>query len=215
MINKQMKFINSILAIFFIVLIFISCKEEEKRVLTEEEINYSKTIAHIRESHDFYMKTNPNSPFNAKGKVDFKPLKYFEPNMEYIFKSKLILYDSQDSVTILGTKGEERKFVSYGYFNIEYKNENYKLNVYQGYEPSIGSYYGIWFTDETTNKESYGVGRYLNMRIVDDPDHIYTIDFNAAYNPYCAYSKEFTCAIPRKEDHIGFAIKAGEKKFYD
>jgi len=211
-----MKKNNYFLLSLIVILTFTTCKkEEEERILTPEEIKYKQQISHIREAHDFYMKTNPDSPFNSKGKVKFQPLKYFEPNMDYIFKSKLYRYDTIDTVKIFSTKGEERAFTRFGYFNIEYENTIHKLNVYKGFIPDIGEYYSIWFTDETTNKETYGVGRYLNMRIVDDPENIYTIDFNATYNPYCAYSKDFSCAIPRKEDHIGFAIKAGEKKFYD
>lgn len=210
-----MKILSKIVLLVTVLLIISACKEEEKRVLTPEEIKYSEQIAHIREQHNIYMKTNPNSPFNYKGKVEFHPLNYFEPDMRYIYNSKLYQYDTKDTVVVFGTKGEEREFVRYGYFNIEHENEVYKLNVYQGYEEEIGVYYSVWFTDETTNDETYGVGRYLNVRIVNDPENTYTIDFNAAYNPYCAYSKEYSCAIPRKEDHIGFAIKAGEKKFHD
>ncbi|WKZ70767.1 MAG: DUF1684 domain-containing protein [Melioribacteraceae bacterium] len=210
-----MKILSKIVLLVTVLLIISACKEEEKRVLTPEEIKYSEQIAHIREQHNIYMKTNPNSPFNYKGKVEFHPLNYFEPDMRYIYNSKLYQYDTKDTVVVFGTKGEEREFVRYGYFNIEQENEVYKLNVYQGYEEEIGVYYSVWFTDETTNDETYGVGRYLNVRIVNAPENTYTIDFNAAYNPYCAYSKEYSCAIPRKEDHIGFAIKAGEKKFHD
>ncbi|MCZ7603870.1 MAG: DUF1684 domain-containing protein [Melioribacteraceae bacterium] len=210
-----MKILSKIVLLVTVLLIISACKEEEKRVLTPEEIKYSEQIAHIREQHNIYMKTNPNSPFNYKGKVEFYPLNYFEPDMRYIYNSKLYQYDTKDTVVVFGTKGEEREFIRYGYFNIEHENEVYKLNVYQGYEEEIGVYYSVWFTDETTNDETYGVGRYLNVRIVNDPENTYTIDFNAAYNPYCAYSKEYSCAIPRKEDHIGFAIKAGEKKFHD
>ena len=71
----------------------------------------------------------------------------------------------------------------------------------------------MWFTDKTTNKESYGVGRYLRMEVFDDPDYIYEVDFNLAYNPYCAYSVDFSCAVPTKDDYIDLAITAGEKTF--
>ncbi|MCL4278406.1 MAG: DUF1684 domain-containing protein, partial [Ignavibacteriaceae bacterium] len=75
-------------------------------------------------------------------------------------------------------------------------------------------YYSIWFTDKTTGKETYGVGRYLDFELNENPDFIYTIDFNKAYNPYCAYSAMFTCPIPRKEDYIDMSIEAGEKNFH-
>ena len=55
----------------------------------------------------------------------------------------------------------------------------------------------------------------MNFTKVDDPENIYTIDFNLTYNPYCAYTKDYTCPIPSKDDHIDIAITAGEKKFHD
>jgi len=211
------KNINKFLVLVMVVLLFAACqeKEEEKKVLTPEEQEYAKTMEHIRLQTNRWMKSNPDSPFNAKDKVEFHPLNYFEPDMDFIFKSKLTEYDSKDTVKVYGTKGEERTFIRFGYFNINYKDKDYKLNLYVGSTADGKTYPSIWFTDETTNDETYGVGRYLNIRLVDDPKHIYTLDFNAAYNPYCAYSKDYSCAIPRKEDHLGFAIKAGEKKFHD
>ena len=76
-------------------------------------------------------------------------------------------------------------------------------------------YHSIWFTDKTTNNETYGVGRYLPFDLNQDKNYKYTIDFNLAYNPYCAYSSDYSCAIPSKEDYIDLAIKAGELKYHD
>lgn len=212
-----MKKVNIFLILVLVILFFSACQEEEKekKVLTPDEQEYARTLEHIREQTDRWMKTNPDSPFNAKEKVEFHQLNYFEPNMDFIFKSKLTEYGSKDTVKVNGTKGEERTFVRYGYFTLNYNDETYKLNLYVGRTKEGKLYPSIWFTDETTNDETYGVGRYLNIRLMDDPEHIYTLDFNAAFNPYCAYSKDYSCAIPRKEDHLDFAIKAGEKKFHD
>ena len=52
------------------------------------------------------------------------------------------------------------------------------------------------------------MGRYLDFEKVDDPEHVYTLDFNLAYNPYCAYTSAYGCAIPRKEDRLDLAITA-------
>lgn len=213
--NKTMRRINEILFVILAAMVLISCKEKEKKVLTPEEKEYAKQIEHMRTQTDRWMRTNPDSPFNAKEKVEFHPLNYYEPNMDFIFKSKLYEYDPKDTVTVFGTKGEKRTFLRYGYFNINYEGQTHKLNLYVGRTADGKTYPSIWFTDETTNDETYGVGRYLNIRLSNDPEHIYTIDFNAAYNPYCAYSKEYSCAIPRKEDHLNFAVEAGEKKFHD
>jgi uncharacterized protein (DUF1684 family) len=105
--------------------------------------------------------------------------------------------------------------VRHGYFIFNYQDKEVKLNVYEGRSRDGEKYHSIWFTDKTTNEESYGVGRYLNFTKNDDPEYIYEIDFNKAYNPYCAYSKEYSCAIPTKEDYLDIAVTAGEKKFHD
>ncbi len=195
----------------FLVYLFIGCADE---LSPETKAYIAKVEQHRIEVND-YMKENPASPFNAKGKVEFHQLNYFDVNPELQFQSKLYEYNPKDTVTIYGTKGETRTSVRYGYVIFPYQNKTHKINVYQGQTSSGEKYYSIWFTDETTNKETYGVGRYLNFEKMEDPDHIYTVDFNYAYNPYCAYSKDYSCAIPTKEDHINAAITAGEKKFHD
>jgi uncharacterized protein (DUF1684 family) len=86
--------------------------------------------------------------------------------------------------------------------------------VYKSFSSKGETYYSIWFTDKTTNDETYGVGRYLDFELNDDENFIYTIDFNLAYNPYCAYNPDYTCAIPTKEDYVDLKIEAGEKKYH-
>ncbi len=193
-----------------LLLSLVSCGDN----YTPEEKKYISEIENYRQEKDDYMKNSADSPFNFKGKVHFEPLKYYDPDPEFVFKSKLFEYEDKDTITIFGTKGEERKAVRYGYVNLNYQNNVYKVNVYQGTSKTGETYYSIWFTDKTTNDETYGVGRYVDFEINPDPDFIYTIDFNLAFNPYCAYSPDYSCAIPTKEDYIALAIEAGEKKFH-
>jgi len=177
--------------------------------------NYISEVENFRKEKDDYMKNDPGSPFNQDSLVQFHPLKYYKVNTDFVFKSKLYEYAQKDTVKIFGTKGEERKALKFGYVNLDYKNKIYKLNVYKGWAKSGQPYYSIWFTDETTGKETYDVGRYIDFYLDRAPDSLYTVDFNLAYNPYCAYSSIYSCAIPRKEDHLNFAVEAGEKKFHN
>lgn len=185
------------------------------RNFTPEQKAYAKNIEIFRDEKNVSMREEPSSPFNFKGKVEFHDLKYFDVDPDFVFKSKLTEYNPKDTVTIYGTKGEARTAVRFGYVVFTYKSKDYKVNVYEGSSKNGEKYYSIWFTDLTTNKESYGVGRYIDFEKSDDPDYIYTIDFNLAYNPYCAYSPNYSCAVPTKEDFIPLEIKAGEKKFHD
>lgn len=209
--NATIKVVLLVSLMVFSTLSVTGCKKE----LTEEEKNYIARIERERDEKNNFMKNDPASPFNREPKTPFEPLKYFDVDPAYVFKSKLIRYSRQDTITIFGTKGEERKAVRLGYLNFFFEGKQHKVNVYEGYSRKTGEkYYSIWFTDKTTNDETYGVGRYIDFELNENPDYVYTLDFNTAYNPYCAYSPEYSCAIPTKEDVLDIAVRAGEKKFH-
>lgn len=201
------------LVVFALIsLLFGACKD--KRTDDQEMKKYIDELIKERKEKDYGLQFDINSPFNRDTTVTFKPLNYYEPNPEFIFKSRLIEYDIQDTVQILGTKGETRPTIVLGYVELAKDNKVHKINVYKSFDRTGSSYYSIWFTDRTTGNETYGVGRYLDFQLNENPDFIYTIDFNKAYNPYCAYSAMFTCPIPRTEDYIDMEIEAGEKNFH-
>jgi uncharacterized protein len=200
-----------ILLSLFCSLLLQSCG----RSYTTAEKEYITGIEKERLRKNEEMRNDPDSPFNRKGKIEFYNLKYFDPDPDFVFRSRLTPYNPQDTITVYGTKGEPRKAVRYGYLIWNYKNQKIKVNVYKGTAKDGQDYYAIWFTDYTTNKESYGVGRYIDFELSEDKNKIYDVDFNKAYNPYCAYSPDYSCAVPTKEDFIPVEIKAGEKKFHN
>ena len=209
--NKLRKYIIPVVILLFLIVLFFY---RDKRY-TPAEREYINKIEKLRLEKDMEMKNDPDSPFNQDPNAHFAPLKYFDVDPEFVFKSKLFEYNPKDTIKIYGTKGEERKVVKYGYVTITYKEKKYNVNVYKGKTKKGQEYYSIWFTDKTTNKESYGVGRYLDFEKMDDSNYVYTIDFNLAYNPYCSYSAKYSCAVPTKEDYLNIAVEAGEKKFHD
>ncbi len=182
---------------------------------TPEEKEYIKMIEENREITDEWMKDDPNSPFNYKGKISFNGLNYFDVDPSFVFKSKITAYDDQKYIPIFGTKGEERSALRFGYLSFNKDSKDYRLNLYANVGQDSSVYYSIWFTDRTTNNESYGVGRYLSFELNPNKDHIYSIDFNLAFNPYCAYSADYSCAIPSQEDFLDLKITAGEKIYHD
>ena len=196
---------------FAAMMVFNSCGKG----YTPEELIYIKSIHDSRVEKDSSFQNDPNSPFNFKGKVELHPLNYFNVDPDFVLNSKLTKYERMDTISVFGTKGEERTSIRFGYLKLNYNGSDFKLNVYESIYQDTLKYYSIWFTDQTTNNETYGVGRYINFDLNENPDHIYMIDFNMAYNPYCAYTSTYSCAIPTKEDHIDIDINAGEKKFHD
>ena len=209
----------SVITLMFMILLFLQygCgKKSDQLELKKSTLDssYVSELLKERAEKDSAMKHASYSPFVHDPKANYAPLKYYEPNPDFIFHSKLYKYDKTDTVDVFGTRGEVRRAVIEGYFILSYKGDEYRINLYKSAGKYGHFYYSIWFTDRTTGKETYGVGRYLDIEKVDDPDYIYTIDFNRAYNPYCAYSAEYTCPIPREEDYIDLEIKAGEKRFH-
>ena len=144
---------------------------------SSEQKEYIASIEKERAEKDDYMKSDPNSPFNQDEDAHFMPLRYYDPDADFVFKSKLYEYENKDTIKIYGTKGEERKAVKYGYIKINYDGKDFNINVYKGTSRTGIEYYSIWFTDKTTNKETYGVGRYLDFELNPDKDYVYTIDF--------------------------------------
>lgn len=195
----------------FMMISIISCSEKYSESVTEDE--YKVALMTERAEKDFNLKNDPHSPFNRDPEAKYDKLKYFDPDTNFIFKSKLYRFETTDTITIMGTRGEQRKAVKEGYVILEYDGQDHKLNVYKSYGPQGQSYYSIWFTDETSGEETYHIGRYLDFDFIPDEDFVYTIDFNLSYNPYCAYSELFTCPIPTEEDHLSFKVLAGEKNF--
>ena len=178
----------------------------------EKAFDAAAVLKH-RAAKDAYFRDNAQSPFNKPVAVPFSPLKYFAPDPAWVFRSKLHPYPHPEPVTILDTKGRKRDGVVFGYLTLNKEDVSHTLRVYRMHDSGGRVSWAVWFTDRTTGKTTYDVGRYLDFQKSDDPEHVYTVDFNLAYNPYCAYSSAFGCAVPRKEDHLDLAITAGEKKW--
>ena len=108
-------------------------------------------------------------------------------------------------------------YFKYGRLGFTIDGTGYHLFVYQSSDlmktEQYRNYLFVPFTDATTGDESYGSGRYLEFYIADIQNNTLQLDFNKAYNPYCAYSAGYKCPIPPKENFLPVAIKAGERNF--
>jgi len=113
----------------------------------------------------------------------------------------------------LGTNtGEIRRGLRYGYFDFQVGDQTCRLQVYRLEDASgVGASLFIPFRDSTSGQETYAAGRYIDLK--ENISGVYDLDFNRAYNPYCAYNSEFSCPIPPAENTLNVAIHAGEKKY--
>ena len=110
-----------------------------------------------------------------------------------------------------------QQYFKYGKISFIIKGARLHLFVYQSEDliksKDYADYLFLPFTDLTTGDKTYGSGRYIDLTIPEIINNKMTIDFNKAYNPYCAYSTEYHCPIPPKENILPVAINAGEINF--
>ena len=112
----------------------------------------------------------------------------------------------------------KRNYRIYGIIHFTINDTAVTLNIYQGQDLMASSQYKdhlfIPFKDATSGEETYESGRYIDLEIKNITNDKVMIDFNKAYNPYCAYvSGKFNCPIPPAENRLAVAIPAGEKSF--
>ena len=109
---------------------------------------------------------------------------------------------------------QAKEYVRYGTATFVLNGISMQLTVFQSLKlreiPEYADYVFIPFNDDTNGTETYGGGRYLDLRFADVEDHKLTIDFNRSYNPYCAYSDGYSCPVPPNENRLPVKVQAGE-----
>ncbi|HSQ61392.1 MAG TPA: DUF1684 domain-containing protein [Acidobacteriota bacterium] len=139
----------------------------------------------------------------------YKGMKFFPADLSYYVVTTLRRNPKPDTTIILSTRGNQRRAVRVGWFEFDLKGTRCRLEATRLLEPGVvENDFGLFFSDATTGKESYPVGRYLDP--IRRKDGRYVLDFNRSYNPACAYSEHYNCPIPPKENRLKVAIRAGE-----
>lgn len=166
-----------------------------------------------RKQKDEFFKSGYQSPVSQEEKEHFKGLNYYPPVAKYRFELELFGHDSKDFLEIEDTKGNMRKFVRWGEFRFDVNGVKCKLQVYKSEEQDERLF--VPFKDLTSGKATYGAGRYLDLESGRDiiSGNKWTLDFNKAYNPWCAYSKNYACPFTPPENWLKVAIYAGEKSY--
>jgi uncharacterized protein len=152
------------------------------------------------------------SPLPADRLPGFEGLNYYFPKPELRFRTKLVPGGGAGTVTLTKRKGEQVPYVRKGTVAFTHEGKVHKLTVFGPADTSQGDYLWLPFYDATTGKETYGGGRYLDLKT--DAEGLVEIDFNYAYNPLCDYNPDaYNCTLPPKENTLPFAVEAGEKLF--
>ena len=179
---------------------------------TESPEAYIEKIEAERERQFKFIRFNVESPLNDSQKMAFKKLNFYPIDPTYRVKAKMIPVENKKVRELPLTDGSVEKYIEHSFveFSFDGAKTNRLLLLQAMNEPDKRNFF-LAFTDDTSAKETYGGGRYINVR--QDGKNSITLDFNLAYNPYCAYNPDFACPIPPKENMLSIAIPAGEKNY--
>lgn len=194
-------------AIVVIVIVFYASTGNQNNA------GYTEDILRERKEKDHFMRTSSESPL-AKEKDQFKGLKYFPADSKYRIMASLIPVKDKKVVVLNTSDGKTERYLAYAYAEFDLHDRKNRLLVLEIMD--MGPFRGklfLAFGDETSARETYGAGRYLDVQKVPGSTTI-TLDFNKAYNPYCAYNNTYSCPLPPPENLLQIPIKAGEKTYH-
>ena len=174
---------------------------------------WQDAVTRERREKDLAFRNGPESPLPEKDKAGFRGLDYYPFDPSLRFQVRLNRYPSPREVRIGTNTGEVRAGLRYGYFEFEVNGKPYRLQAYrmEEHEGGRGPSLFVPFRDATTGKETYAAGRYLELP--ENTTGIYELDFNRAYNPFCAYGRDYSCPVPPAENTLPLPIRAGEKRY--
>jgi hypothetical protein len=157
------------------------------------------------EKDEFFL-LDPHSPLTPEQRQNFTGLHYFAENPDLDLKLEIEEFADKQTVTMQTTTGDVQEYVRFGRVRFPIDNDDVELTLFHNPHGFF-----LPFADSLAGAETYGAGRYLEPELL--PDGRLHVDFNMAYNPYCAYNELYSCPITPAENRLKVPIRAGEKVF--
>jgi len=157
------------------------------------------------------------SPLTDEGLEHFEGLDFFPADPEYVVKARFVLNPDPEPFEMETTTTRRPIYVKYGEAHFTFQGEEIVLEIYQSDKAKqmeeFKEHLFLPYKDLTNGEESYGGGKFIDLKIPEG-EHI-IIDFNKAYNPYCAYNHKYSCPIPPEANHLNIRVPAGVKAYGD
>lgn len=204
---KRNKVITLVAIVVGLIIIFYGFRG------SQDDTAYVKEIEKERQDKDRFMRTSAESPFSTNPEA-YKGLSYYPPDIKYRIIANLRPIEKKKPVVLTTNDGKEQRYIEYAYAEFKLDGVSNKLLILE--IADMGPFRGnlfLAFGDETSASETYGAGRYLDVTKTPGSSTI-KLDFNLAYNPYCAYNNSFTCPLPPRENILTIPIRAGEKVYH-
>ncbi|MEP2238243.1 MAG: DUF1684 domain-containing protein [Maribacter sp.] len=200
---------------------FVSCGQEKKYHDVKDDAVSTATSDKLADILIFQKELNAEfkdpetSPLADRFRIDFETLDFFEPDTSYVIEAEFIRTPEALPFSMPTTTDRESTEVVFAIAKFSINGKTHELEIYQSpdliTQEEYEDYLFLPFTDNTNGEETYGGGRYLDLRIPDGNTII--LDFNKAYNPYCAYNKKFSCPLVPAVNNLDTEITAGVKAF--
>lgn len=184
-------------------------------------VSYAQETKEIKSAKKFQQKLNKEfsskeeSPLKEEDLANFKSLDFFPIDSSFIVNATLTIHKDSEPFAMKTTSDRLPIYKVYATASFELQGKSFSLEIYQNEKLVLTAEYEDYlflpFTDNTNGDSSYGGGRYLDLKLPEGDSII--IDFNQAYNPYCAYNDKYSCPIPPKNNNLDIEILAGVKSF--
>lgn len=199
-----MKYFSIFLLIFFAE---VTAAQTQSEIVDEIEA--------FRVSENEKFGTKETTILTKRDFRKFKELEFYDINLDFRMEARFVRTPNEKPFLMPTSTTRLPEYVKYGEAHFEIGGKQLKLNLYQNTTPSEDPKYAdhlfLPFTDYTSGDGSYGGGRFIDAYV--PKGDVIIIDFNKAYNPYCAYNSGYSCPIPPKENDLLVRIEAGVKDF--
>ena len=178
---------------------------------SESPEQYRKRIEEERDRQFKFLKYNGESPLTDEQKNALDSLDFYPVDPSYKVRARLLPVEKKVMIQIPMTDGTLEYYIKEAIAEFELQGSTHRLLLLQAKDEPDPRNYFLAFADDTSGEETYGGGRFLDVR--RDGQNSITIDFNLVYNPYCTYNPDFACPIPPKENLLKIPVRAGEKNY--
>jgi uncharacterized protein (DUF1684 family) len=176
-----------------------------------DEADWRERVEAFRAEKADFFASHDQSPIPPADRDGFDGLDYFDPDSAFRVTATYRTVSEADSVELQTTQGPPAEYTRAAVLGFDLDGDHRTLTAFhvEGEDTLF-----VPFTDATNDETTYDRGRYLDVDPEDaaDGDPI-ALDFNLAYNPFCAYSEQFACALPPSDNHLPVAVEAGERDY--
>lgn len=200
---------KKILSILFVSILFINCSAQNS--------SYEDEIKLFQYELNTEYADATKSPLTEEDLKTFKTLEFFDINKKYRVTANFELTPNSPIFEMQTTTNRLPLYRKYGNATFILDGKKHTLSIYQSQDLmnsiEYENYLFLPYNDLSNGKSSYGGGRFIDLELPKEGSKTITIDFNKAYNPYCAYNHKFSCPIPPKENSLSISIESGVKAY--